>query len=255
MWFDTHAHLYVSQFDQDRKATVERAIAVGVEKIALPNIDLTSLDDLFALCDVFPKTCMPMVGLHPCSVKEDYKAQLEKLEARLNERPICAIGEIGLDLYWDTTYKLQQEEALRIQCAWAQKMRLPIVIHSRESIDRNIEILTELELTVPGVFHCFTGSISQAQKIIELGFLLGIGGVLTFKNSNLDEVLKEVDLEHIILETDAPYLAPVPFRGKRNESAYILEVGSKLADVKNVPLELVAKITSENAKQLYSSIL
>ncbi len=255
MWFDTHAHLYVEQFDQDRQAAVERAISVGVDKIALPNIDLESLNDLFALCDLYPETCLPMVGLHPCSVKEDYLDQLNQLEARLNERPICAIGEIGLDFFWDTTFTQQQEDALRIQCRWAEKMKLPIVIHSRESIDRNIDILTDLELSVPGVFHCFTGSIAQAQKIIELGFLLGIGGVLTFKNSNLDLVLKEVDLQHIILETDAPYLAPVPFRGKRNESAYILEVGSKLAEVKNVPLDSVAKITSENAKQLYSSIL
>ena len=251
MWIDTHAHIYLPQFAEDLEKVVQNAIDRQVDKILLPNIDDSSIDSLFSLCDQYPNYFYPMLGLHPCSVRENYKEQLSIIESRLTERTIIAIGEIGLDFYWDKTLIPQQEDAFLIQCKWAEDMNLPIVIHSRESIDRNIELLEENRFNINGVFHCFTGSIEQAQRIIDLGFYLGIGGVLTFKNSGLKQVLQRIPIEHVLLETDAPYLAPVPFRGKRNESSYVVDIGQCLAEVKDMTVKDVAKITTQNAKALF----
>ena len=254
MWFDTHAHLYLPQFDDDRNEVMERALAAGVTKIALPNIDTRSIDPVFDLCDQYPGHCLPMIGMHPCSIGQDYILQLEHMEKRLQERSLCAIGEIGLDFYWDTTFKNQQEDAFRQQCSWAHTMNLPIVIHSRESINRNIEILEEMNLGITGIFHCFTGDPEQAQRIIDLGFLLGIGGVLTFRNSGLAKTLMDIDISNMVLETDSPYLAPVPHRGKRNESSFVVLAGQKLAEIKELSKEEVAAQTTANAEQLFKAV-
>lgn len=251
MWIDTHAHLYLPKFKEDIDLVMQRASDRGVEKIGLPNIDLDTIDDLFNLCDRYPAQCLPMLGLHPCSVKADYLDQLRQIEARIAERELVAIGEIGLDFYWDKTFSQEQEAAFLMQCAWAKKWSLPVVIHSRESIDRNIELLENAKMDITGVFHCFTGDLVQAKRIIDLGFYLGIGGVLTFKNSNLREVLENIPMEYLVLETDSPYLAPVPNRGKRNESAFVVDVGHFLAELRNENVGKIAQVTTANAKQLF----
>ena len=249
---DTHAHLYLKQFDKDREAILQRAIENGVEEFFLPNIDSSSIDALLDLEAKYPDRCHAMMGLHPCSVDANFEKELEVVEEWLKKRPFCAIGEIGLDLHWDTTFFEQQKEAFKIQINWAKELNIPIVIHSRKSAWEVIEVLrAEKDERLKGIFHCFGGTIEEANAIIELGFYLGIGGVLTFKKAGLDKTLEQVDLKHIVLETDAPYLAPVPYRGKRNESAYIRIIAEKLALVKNVALEKVAHITSSNAKKIF----
>lgn len=253
---DTHAHLYASQFDEDRDAMLQRALEVGVEKIYLPNIDSSSISGMLSLEQAYPDRCFAMMGLHPCSVKENYQAELAIVENWLNKRPFCAVGEIGIDLYWDKTFFEQQKEAFLLQVNWAKERNLPIVIHSRESADIIIDLLQPLkDDRLKGIFHCFGGNLEQAKAIIDLGFLLGIGGVLTFKKSGLAQTLEQVDLEHLVLETDAPYLAPTPYRGKRNESAYTRLVAEKLAEVKGITLEEVGSVTSENAEQLFEAAL
>ena len=250
---DTHAHLYAQQFDQDRGDMIARAKAAGVRQFFLPNIDQASIPGMLELEEKYPGECFAMMGLHPCSVKEDYEQQLSTVRAWLDKRPFVAVGEIGIDLYWDKTFVDEQKEAFLRQVHWAKELDLPIVIHSREATDLIIDLLEDLpEGTARGIFHCFGGSPEQAQRIIDLGFYLGIGGVLTFKKAGLDKTLELIDLQHLVLETDAPYLAPTPYRGKRNESAYIYKVAEKLADVKGVSLEEVARVTTANAQAIFS---
>jgi TatD DNase family protein len=253
MLIDTHAHLYAKEFDEDRKEMVERARSKGVEKILLPNIDARSIEGMMQMELDYSGICYPMMGLHPCSVNENYEVELSIVRQWIEKRDFIAIGEIGIDLYWDKTFVKEQEIAFLQQTRWAMEKGWPIVIHSRESIDIILDLLEPLkDASLRGVFHCFTGDLQQAQRIMDLGFYMGLGGVLTFKNSGLDKVAKELPLSHLILETDAPYLSPTPFRGKRNESAYVSLVAEKLAAVKEISLEEVESSTSGNAKKLFS---
>ena len=250
---DTHAHLYLSKFDEDRKEVMQRAAENGVNRIYLPNIDRHSIDSMLTMEKTYPERCFAMMGLHPCSVKDDYKEELQIVENWLKKRAFIAVGEIGLDLYWDKTFFAQQKEAFKMQMNWAKDLDIPIVIHSRESTNEVIEILKEEKTDkLRGIFHCFGGSVAEAKEIIDLGFLLGIGGVLTYKKSGLDQTLTEIDLENIVLETDAPFLSPVPFRGKRNESAYILNIAERLATIKNISVEEVAEVTTKNANSVFA---
>jgi TatD DNase family protein len=254
MYFiDTHTHLYSSEFDTDRTEMVENAIKAGVKKLLLPNIDVASIDPMYELCKQFPANCFPMMGLHPGYVTENWEQDLVIIRKALDENKHIAIGEIGMDLYWDKTFIEEQKMAFRIQIEWAKEFKLPIVIHAREAFDEIFEILDELnDATLTGVFHCFTGTFEQVQKIQSYGgFYFGIGGVLTYKKSDLPLVLVDIPLEQILLETDAPYLPPTPHRGKRNESKFLLHVAEKVAEVKNCSLIEVARITSENAQQLF----
>jgi len=252
---DTHTHLYLDKFAQDRKLVIENAIENDVRYMMLPNIDRTSIDDMLNLCDSFPDNCFPMIGLHPGSVNKDYKNEIAIVEKYLTTKKFYAIGEIGIDLYWDKTFYKEQEIAFSHQIQLALKYKLPIVVHSRESFDEIIKIIKQINNPdLRGVFHCFTGTLEQAQKVISLGFKIGIGGVVTFKNSGLDKVVKEINLEHIVLETDSPFLAPVPYRGKRNESSYIFYIAKKIAEIKNLTVEEVAETTTNNAGSLFKFI-
>ncbi len=249
---DTHTHLYLEQFDEDRDEVIKRALNQGVTKMFLPNIDKDSIADLWKLCNSYPNNFFPMAGLHPTSVKEDYKSQLSIVAQELQERDYVAVGEIGIDLYWDKTFADEQKEALLFQFELAITHSLPVVIHSRDSFNEIIETIEEFNNPeLRGVFHCFTGTEEQAKKIIAKGFYLGIGGVLTFKNSGLAQQLQNIPLEHLVLETDSPYLTPAPNRGKRNESAYIYNIAEKLSEVYGKSLYEIAEITSENAMNLF----
>ena len=253
-FIDTHSHLYSSQFDEDRTQAINDAISSGVSTILFPNISSEYTKGMLELCDEFPENCFPMMGLHPCDVNEDnIEAELLHVEQELAKGKYIAVGEIGLDLYWDKTKLKIQEKAFIHQIELAKKNKLPIAIHVRDSFAEAIEIIEKLnDENLRGVFHCFTGSIEDAQRVISLGgFYLGIGGVLTFKNSGLDKTISAIELQHLILETDAPYLAPTPFRGKRNESKYIINIAEKLAEVQQIDIEEVAKITTLNAKKLF----
>jgi len=252
---DTHTHLYLNAFDDDRAETIERALGQDIKGMLLPNIDSTSIDNLLALCKQYPNNCFPMMGLHPTSVKENFEEELVLVEEWLEKQKFYAIGETGIDLYWVKTFLKEQKAALIRQIELAKKHHLPIVIHMRDSFDETYFLIKEHSSSeLSGVFHCFTGNLEQAQKIIEMKFMLGIGGVVTFKNSGLDEVVKEIDLEHIVLETDSPFLAPVPFRGKRNESAYIKLIAKKIAEIKNITVDEVAEITTHNANKLFKFV-
>jgi len=252
MLIDTHAHLYAKQFDDDREAMLQRAKEDGIERFYLPNIDSNSIDGMLAMEKKYPDTCFPMMGLHPCSVKENYEEELAVVEEWLFKRPFCAVGEIGIDLYWDKTTLPQQIIAFKKQIDWAKQLDIPIIIHARESTEEILEVLQEeKEEKLRGIFHCFGGTVEQANRITDLGFYLGIGGVLTFKKSGLDKTMQEIDLKHIVLETDSPYLAPTPYRGKRNESSYIRLVAEKLAGVKNIPFMEVAEVTTKNALRVF----
>ena len=253
-FIDTHTHLFSESFDEDRSEVVKRAINAGVQTLLLPNIDLESIEPMHDLVDQFPRHCFPMMGLHPGSVDGEWESALEIIKNHLfSGRSYCAIGEIGMDLYWDKTYIEQQRMAFQQQVEWAKELKLPIVIHAREAFDEIFEVLDVLnDETLSGVFHCFTGTLEQANRALDYGnFKLGIGGVLTYKKTGLDEVLSHLSLECMILETDSPYLPPVPHRGKRNESAYLLHVAERLAEVKNVSLKEVEEITSHNARSLF----
>ena len=253
---DSHTHLYAEEFAEDRDAMIQRAVDLGVERFYLPNIDSSSIESMLHLEETYPDRCFAMMGLHPCSVKANYREELSLVKEWLDKRPFCAVGEIGIDLYWDKTFAKEQEEAFLIQVEWAKELGLPIVIHSRESIDLILALLQPVrDDRLRGIFHCFTGNLEQANSIIELGFLMGLGGVLTFKNSGLDRTVADIDLKHFVLETDSPYLAPTPYRGKRNESAYVRLVAEKLSQVKGVSLEEVARVTTDNALQLFGSRL
>jgi TatD DNase family protein len=252
---DTHSHIYLHEFELDRAAMFERAEKEGVTKILMPAIDSTTHEMMLKLEDINPMTCLSMMGVHPCSVKENYKNELEIARNYLKKRIFKAVGEIGLDFYWDKTYTKQQYAAFHEQIEWAMHFDLPIAIHSRNSTDECINVVTEHQKgKLRGVFHCFSGNAEQAQKVINLGFYLGIGGVLTFKNSGLDKVMEKVSLENIVLETDAPYLSPVPFRGKRNEPAYLKYVVEKLAAIKESSVEVIAEITTANAEKLFGKL-
>lgn len=254
---DTHAHLYAEQFDEDREAMLERAENMNIKKLFLPNIDEESIERMLKLEEQYPGRCYAMMGLHPCSVGADYKQQLATIKNWLDQRDFVAVGEIGLDYYWSKEFVKEQQEAFRTQCRWAMELDKPIIIHARDSLDDLIRIVgeeqreQELGSRLRGIFHCFGGTLKQAQQIIDLGFYMGLGGVLTFKNSGLDKVVKDIPLKHLVLETDAPYLTPTPYRGKRNESAYIRLIAEKLAEVQEVPLEKVAEVTTSNALAIF----
>jgi TatD DNase family protein len=246
---DTHAHVYLPEFDNDRQGVLQRAADEGVTEIYLPAIDSSTHEAMLQTEQAFPM-CKSMMGLHPCSVKENYEDELAVIEQHLSKRDFIAIGEIGLDFYWDKTFKEQQYLAFHAQIALALDRQLPVVIHSRNATDECIEVVSQYP-GLRGVFHCFSGNEEQARKLMQLGFYLGIGGVLTFKNAGLDKVVKAIDLANVVLETDAPYLAPVPFRGKRNEPAYTRHVAEKIAGLLDMPVEEVGKITTANAKKLF----
>jgi TatD DNase family protein len=249
---DTHCHLYGETFTADIAQVIERAEAEGVERFYLPAIDSETHQSMLDLETRFPGKCIAMMGLHPCSVKENYKEELAIIKEWLEKRPFPAIGEIGIDYYWDRSFDAQQIEAFHTQIEWALHYSLPIVIHSRESMDDCIRIVKEHQNgQLGGIFHCFTGTAEQARQVIDAGFYLGIGGVLTYKKSTLPEALQDIPLENMVLETDAPYLPPVPFRGKRNESSYLKYVVEKLAEIKGVSREAVAEITTANAQKIF----
>jgi TatD DNase family protein len=251
---DTHCHLYLNDFENDISIVIRRARDAGVIACYLPNIDSSSIADMLRLEAGFPGFCHAMMGLHPCSVKENYKDELALVKDWLSKRPFAAVGEIGLDFHWDKTFVPQQYEAFRLQIRWAREIQLPIVIHSRDSIQECIDVVKEnQDGDLKGIFHCFTGSYESALRIIDLGFYLGIGGVLTYKNSGLEETISKIDLKHIVLETDAPYLTPVPFRGKRNESAYLKYVLEKLSEIKGIPASEIADITTENSNMIFNT--
>lgn len=251
---DTHTHLYLPQFDEDRAEMINRAKEAGITQLYLPGIDSEHVAAMLQLERDYPGICHAMPGLHPCSVGEQVEAELAVVKAMLEEdRKWCAIGEIGLDLYWDKTFFEQQKDAFRQQIRWAKSYRLPIVIHSRDATQECIDLVqSEKDERLNGVFHCFGGTLDEAKQIMELDFMLGIGGVLTFKKAGLDLVIPDIPMDYIVLETDSPYLAPVPFRGKRNESSYLLYVAQKLAEVKGISVDEVAEKTTENALRLFA---
>lgn len=252
---DTHAHLYSSQFRDDIDEVIQRAKEAGVTKAVMPNVDSASISDLHTLVERYPDFCIPMMGLHPCSVKADYKKELAIVEKNLRDGKYIAVGEIGLDYYWDKTFVQEQQDAFITQVKWAKELNLPIAIHTRESFDDAVKLLQPLQDgNLRGVFHCFSGTYTDAQKVIELGFYMGIGGVVTFKNSEIGNAIPQIDLRRVVLETDAPYLAPVPHRGKRNESAYTKLVAEKIAAAKNISLNEVAEVTSANARALFQAL-
>ena len=251
---DTHCHLYVKEFEADIQEVLERAKQAGVNKFYLPAIDSKTHGDMLRLADRYPEACYAMIGLHPCSVNAGYEKELEIIEGLLGERQFAAIGEAGLDFYWDTTFKQQQYKALERQVELALRYALPLVLHTRNAMQETIDFIGQHASSgLKGIFHCFGGTLEQANQVIDLNFLLGIGGVVTYKNSGLDKVLPQIDLKHLVLETDAPYLSPVPHRGKRNESSYLREIASKIAELKNVPVNEVIRCTSENAEGLYKA--
>lgn len=250
---DTHTHLYSSQFDDDRSEMIQNAINKGVKRLFLPNIDSSSINGMLALENEFPDNCFAMMGLHPCSVKENYKEELALVKKYLAERDFCAIGEIGIDLYWDKSTLAIQQDSFRTQINWAKERNLPFVIHCRDAFDEIFEIMDELnDDKMRGIFHCFTGNLEQAKHIVNYGgFKLGIGGVVTFKNAGLDKVVEQINLQHLVLETDSPYLAPTPYRGKRNESSYLINIAERLSDLHQVSLEEVAEITTANSMEVF----
>jgi TatD DNase family protein len=255
---DTHTHIYAKQFDNDRGQMINRAMEAGVEQFFLPNIDSQSIERMLALEKAYPGQCFAMMGLHPCSVKGNYEEELAIVKEWLDRRPFCAVGEIGLDLYWDKTFVAEQQDAFNRQMDWAKELEIPIAIHTRDAMDMAIEMVEgKKDERLKGIFHCFTGTLEQALRIIDLGFLLGIGGVLTFKNGGLDKVIEsdKIPMEAIVLETDAPYLAPVPKRGKRNESAYVKWVAEKLTTVKGLSYDEICRQTTANANKLFKKVL
>ncbi len=252
MLIDTHAHIYSEDYLNDVDNVLQRAYDNDVKKIILPNIDTASVKRLLDLTDAYPHLCYPLMGLHPTSVAADYREELQALEYWLEKRKFYGIGEIGIDLYWDRTYLNEQQDAFRYQLKLAKSNQLPVVIHVRDSFDEVYAIVKqEQDGNLNGIFHCFTGTHTEAEKIIGLGFLLGIGGVVTFNNSNLSEVIKSIPVQKLVIETDAPYLTPVPKRGKRNESAYLVYVAQALAKIYDVSVNEIAEITSENARNLF----
>jgi len=252
MFTDSHIHLYLKEFDSDRNVVIQNALDNSINRFLLPNIDNETLPQLLSLCKKNPDLFFPMIGLHPCSVSKHYLKQLNKLYANIESFPFIGIGEVGIDLYWDTKLIKEQKEAFRIQIEWAKKYHLPLIIHCRNSFKEIYAILIEAKYRgITGIFHCFSGTYDEAKKIIDLGFYLGIGGVVTFKNSQLREVIEKIDLQHLVLETDAPYLAPHPMRGTRNEPKFLNLIAEKIAHIKNTHIKNVAKITNENIENIF----
>ena len=256
---DTHTHIYYEKDQTKRNVLMQRCFDHKIERLFLPNVNTATIPMVMGLCADFPGNCFAMLGLHPCDVKDAadegnmaYPDELATIREAAKSHKICAIGEIGLDLYWDKTTLAIQQDAFRIQIKWAKELDLPIVIHCREAFHEIFEILTqEKHEKLRGIFHCFTGTEEQANKVVDIGFLLGIGGVVTYKNSGLDKVVAGIDLANIVLETDSPYLTPVPFRGKPNESSYLVYVAQKIAELKQISIDEVARITTENSKRIF----
>ncbi|CAN5614643.1 TatD family hydrolase [soil metagenome] len=252
-YIDTHAHIYAKEFESDINKVLEKSREVPISKIYMPNIDHTSIDRMMELEEKNRDLCLSMMGLHPCSVKKDFEKELYQVEEWLSKRKFAAIGETGIDLYWDKTFIRQQEEALKIQIDLAKKYKIPIVLHCRDSFEETIDIIEKhKDDDLKGIFHCFTGSLDEANRVINSGFYLGIGGVVTFKNGGLDKVLPDLDLSNIVLETDSPYLAPVPYRGKRNEPAYLESIAVKIAELKKIEIEEVMEATTFNAQKIFT---
>jgi TatD DNase family protein len=249
---DTHTHIYYEADEEKLDQQMQRCRDNGIQRLFLPNVDSTSIPLVLGLGKKYPETCFPMLGLHPCNVKGDYEEDLSQIYEAIQKNKVYAIGEIGIDLYWDKTFIKEQQHTFRTQINWAKELDLPIVIHCREAFDEIFEILEDLkEEKLRGIFHCFTGNLEQAQLAIQLNFYLGIGGVLTYKKAGLAEVIRDIDLQHLVLETDAPYLAPVPYRGKPNESAYLIHIAQKLADIKEMSLAQVAEVTTANSIKVF----
>ena len=252
MLTDSHTHLYLKEFNNDLDAVIKNAQEKFINRFLLPNIDLSTLPVLIKTCHKYREICFPMIGLHPCSVKKNYNEELKILYTQIKNEPFIAIGEIGIDLYWDKQFATQQTDAFCRQIQIAQEYNLPIVIHCRNAFNQiyNIIKLKEYE-NVRGIFHCFTGDYKQAKQIIDLGYKLGVGGIVSFKNSNLDSVIKKISINDIVLETDSPYLAPEPMRGKRNEPKYLSIIAHKIANLKKVSIEEVAEVTTQNVNKMF----
>ncbi len=249
---DTHTHLYYETEADKRTALMQRCLDSNVSRLFLPNVDAASVPLMFDLLAAYPDNCYAMLGLHPCSVKEDWEHELSLIVASLHKYPLYAVGEIGIDLYWDKTFLTEQIQAFKLQIDWAKSMKMPIVIHCRDAFDEVYQVLQDSkDENLRGIFHCFTGTLEQANKITEMGFYLGIGGVVTYKNGGLDKILPQIDLKHVVLETDSPYLTPVPYRGKPNESSYLTYVAQKVAELYQVSIEEVAAITTQNSKIIF----
>jgi TatD DNase family protein len=249
---DTHCHLYSEEFVTDADEVISRAINEGVDTFYLPAIDSSTHAQMVKLEETYPDKCIAMMGLHPCYVKENYLTELQLVEEWLAKKKFAAVGEIGLDFYWDKTFATQQYEAFRKQITLSLQYKLPIVIHTRSAMPETIAVVKEYTSKgITGIFHCFSGNYKEAMEIIDMGFYLGIGGVLTYKNAGLAEVIEKIDIKHLVLETDAPYLTPVPFRGKRNESSYLIYIAEKLAQIKNMSIEEVAAVTTANAEKIF----
>ena len=251
---DSHCHLYSEEFKEDIKEVMKRAMDNGVSKFYLPAIDSQVINDMLSLELEYPGICIAMMGLHPCYVKENYLQELSIVEEWLQKRSFVAVGEIGLDFYWDTSFVKEQMDAFTMQMQWALDKQIPIVIHTRNAMDKTIQAVKPFaEKGLTGIFHCFSGSKDAARQVVDMGFYLGIGGVITYKNGGLPEALENIGLENLVLETDSPYLGPVPYRGKRNESSYLPYIAAKLAEVKKLPIDEVAAITSANAQKIFGS--
>ncbi len=251
-FIDTHAHVYAAELSADIELVLKNAQSTGIEKILMPAIDSNSLEAMLQIEAQFPAQCIAMMGLHPCYVKENYAAELAIVETWLSKRKFIAIGEIGLDYYWDKTFAKEQQFVFETQMQWAIEMNLPIAIHTRNAMGETIELVKPFaKKGLRGVFHCFSGSHESAEQITGMGFHLGLGGVLTYKNAGVAEAVKDIPMEYLVLETDAPYLAPVPYRGKTNEPAFMLEVAKKLAEIKSMPLHEIAALTTKNAEKLF----
>lgn len=252
MLIDTHSHIFIEEFDGDTSAAISRAVANGVHKIILPNIDSSTIKRLIDTSNSHPGICYPLIGLHPTSVKDDYLEELEMVEFWLNRYRFYGIGEIGIDLYWDETFKKEQEFVFTRQINIANNLGLPVSIHTRNSFEVAFNIIKKEKLSkLTGVFHCFSGTVEEAKAVIKAGFKIGVGGTVTFKNSGIDKIIAQLSPQDILLETDSPYLAPVPFRGKQNESAYLKYIAEKVAQIFDLPLEEIETISTQNALQIF----
>lgn len=253
MYFvDTHTHIYDKEFDEDRVEVVRRALESGVQWMLLPNVDVETIDPMLRLCEQFPSSCRPMMGLQPEEVRDDYKTTLRKVEKELERDMYIAVGEIGLDFYWDVTFEKQQVEAFELQLDWAKQLHLPVSIHSRNAFERMRSVLEKKQDgALCGVMHCFNGTLEEAKTYLDLGLYLGLGGVTTYKNCPVKDYLAQIPLDRIVLETDAPYLSPVPHRGKRNEPSFLVDTAKRIAEIRQETLETVANITTKNAKELF----
>lgn len=250
---DTHAHIYLSKFQDDIEEVLDNSKLAGVNKIYMPNIDSNTIESMLQLEKDHPDFCVPMMGIHPCYIKDNFQKELDIASKWLEQRDFCAIGEIGIDLYWDKTHQDEQIKAFEIQINWAKDIEKPIVIHCRDSIDLTIQVVKKYQDgSLKGIFHCFTGNIDQAEKIVDMGFLLGIGGVATFKNGGLDNVLPGFELNNLVLETDSPYLAPTPYRGKRNEPSYLVNIANRVAEIMEDNVESVIETTTNNAIRVFN---